>query len=574
MAVTSGFFNSVNGDRKYNAEQMSAIFDGIINDGVFSNVGTAFAVKAGTGNTVNVGIGRAWFNSTWIYNDAILPVKLDDSELVLDRIDAIVFEVDHTNEVRDGTIKVVKGTPGSDPKNPEMTETEYVHQHPLVYILRKAGSTEITQGNITNMIGTSSCPYVTGILQVQSIDNIVAQWQAQWIEWFAYETADTEAQARKIISEWTQWYTNQTGRSESQMAQWMAQMQSDFNLWLESLKDAIGDDAAATLASEVTELKNKFDTLMRDKCIYDAIEDSSGRSITDSDGLAIEGKTVFGVEGNPGTNTEVPIDNTRLISTYVHTKTGTVHNFFGRGENGRAKITDDFVSGDTFAVNGIAVPAYVGADAPDGDTIVNGRWVTFIFDGSSINFKSGGGLTNSKLAMATASAADVISGKKFYSGDKSIKTGTLIERGGSVAAQSYVLYNSNVYLRFLQGAYRINGGGTGVSETYYPLTSIIQNIGLIHEVGVAALSAGNYVHVALLRSGYTGFSGAGDYWGLYIRVLYSNNGSAADSISIYALQSGPYLVVVNDSVYTVNAYAGQLLSTQGGNCFIMAAALF
>ena len=34
MAVTSGFFNSVNHDRLYDAEQLSSIFDGIIIDGV------------------------------------------------------------------------------------------------------------------------------------------------------------------------------------------------------------------------------------------------------------------------------------------------------------------------------------------------------------------------------------------------------------------------------------------------------------------------------------------------------------------------------------------------------------
>ena len=39
----------------------------------------------------------------------------------------------------------------------------------------------------------------------------------------------------------------------------------------------------------------------------------------------------------------------------------------------------------------------------------------------------GGGLTNSKLALADAQAADVRSGKKFYSGDKQIKTGTLAD---------------------------------------------------------------------------------------------------------------------------------------------------
>lgn len=462
MAVTSGFFNSVNGDRKYNAEQMSAIFDGIINDGVFANIGTAFSVKSSEGNTVNVGIGKAWFNSTWIYNDAILPITLEDSELVLDRIDAIVIEVDRSSEVRNASIKAVKGTPATSPKNPVMTSTDYVHQHPLAYILRKAGSSTITQANITNMIGTSSCPYITGILQVQNIDKIVAQWQAQWIEWFASETAQTEDDADRIIAEWTQWYSSQTSQGSSEMSAWMAQMQSDFNLWLQSLKDAIGDDPAATLAADIVVLQNKFDTLMREKCIYDAIEDSSGRPITDKDGLSIEGKTVFGTEGDPGTNTEVPIDNTRLISTYVHVKNGTVHDFVGRGENGRAKITDNFVSGDTFAVNGVHVSAYVGADAPDGDTIVKDRWVTFIVDGDTINFRSGGGLTNTKLALATAEARDVIEGITFYSGNKTMKMGTLLTHEKITSATYLGTDDTYLYVGIPFGAYR------GASTSGYP----------------------------------------------------------------------------------------------------------
>lgn len=37
---------------------------------------------------------------------------------------------------------------------------------------------------------------------------------------------------------------------------------------------------------------------------------------------------------------------------------------------------------------------------------------------------AGGGLSNSKLKLATATANDVVSGKTFYAGDKTIKTGT------------------------------------------------------------------------------------------------------------------------------------------------------
>ena len=36
MSLTSGFYNSLDGDRTYNAEQMSELFDGIINDGILN----------------------------------------------------------------------------------------------------------------------------------------------------------------------------------------------------------------------------------------------------------------------------------------------------------------------------------------------------------------------------------------------------------------------------------------------------------------------------------------------------------------------------------------------------------
>ena len=70
MAFTCGFFNSQNGDRKYNAEQMASIFDGLIKDGVYDTVGDIFAVTPGTGMQVRVGSGRAWFAHTWNNNDA------------------------------------------------------------------------------------------------------------------------------------------------------------------------------------------------------------------------------------------------------------------------------------------------------------------------------------------------------------------------------------------------------------------------------------------------------------------------------------------------------------------------
>lgn len=271
MSVTSGFFNSLNGDRRYNAEQMSAIFDGIINDGVFANIGTAFGVKADVGNAITVGIGRAWYNSTWVYNDSILPMTLDASEVLLNRIDSIVIDVDHSDSVRDGTIQIVKGVPSSSPQRPTMIHTTDHHQYPLCYINRKAGSNGIVQADITNMVGTSSCPYITGILKVMNIDNIVAQWYDQW----------------------NQWFTSETQAGNNQMAQWMGDKQLEFNTWFGNLQTILDGDAATKMAEQILELQNKFKVLAREYCIYEGVEDSDGNPIEDSYDSVVTGKIVY-----------------------------------------------------------------------------------------------------------------------------------------------------------------------------------------------------------------------------------------------------------------------------------------
>lgn len=184
MSVTSGFFDSLNGDRRYNAEQMSSIFNGIITDGVFQSIGDGFMVKAAGENAVTVGIGRCWFNSTWVYNDALLPLTLENADVIQDRIDAVVVEIDRSMEIRSGNIKVVKGVANYSPDHPAMEDSEFVHQYPLAYILRPAGTNTVTQANITNAIGTSECPYITAILKTQNIDKIVAQWEGEFDQWF------------------------------------------------------------------------------------------------------------------------------------------------------------------------------------------------------------------------------------------------------------------------------------------------------------------------------------------------------------------------------------------------------
>ena len=184
MAFTCGFFNSQNGDRKYNAEQMASIFDGLIKDGVYDTIGEIFAVTPGTGMQVLVGSGRAWFDHTWNNNDAPYPLTITAADVSLPRYDAVVLETNHSDTVRTNRLRVLTGTPASNPVKPTMTSTANVKQHPLAYIKVTAGATEITQSMIQVVVGTSECPFVTGIIDTAQIDALFQQWNGEFDAWF------------------------------------------------------------------------------------------------------------------------------------------------------------------------------------------------------------------------------------------------------------------------------------------------------------------------------------------------------------------------------------------------------
>lgn len=184
MGLTFGFYNSLDGDRKYDAIQLSSMFDGLIADGVFATIGDALTVTPGTGLQVLVGIGRAWFNHTWTNNDAALPLAVSLPHVILNRIDSVILEVDATDGVRTNSIKILEGTAGSNPVEPVLTETSTVHQHRLANILVKVGATGFVSGDITNKIGLTGCPFVTGVIDTIDASALVAQWNSEFGVWF------------------------------------------------------------------------------------------------------------------------------------------------------------------------------------------------------------------------------------------------------------------------------------------------------------------------------------------------------------------------------------------------------
>ena len=257
ISVSCGFYDSI-GDRKYTASQMSSIFDGIIRDGIFSSIGDCLVVKANSGTVVNVGVGKAWFNRTWTLNEAPLPIDCGDANEILNRWDAIVLEVNADESVRDNSIKVIKGVEATNAVKPTLVKDGKVHQYALCYIERKKGSTEITQSDIENVIGTEETPFVTGILEVISIDKLLGQWRDQLNRFIASEeeraTIEISSYIERNESDFNEWYAGMKQLMEDvtvELDTWTEAQKNTILDWFEHMKDQLSDDAAINLQIQI-----------------------------------------------------------------------------------------------------------------------------------------------------------------------------------------------------------------------------------------------------------------------------------------------------------------------------------
>lgn len=220
-------------------------------------------------------------------------------------------------------------------------------------------------------------------------------------------------------------------------------------------------------------------------------------------------------------------DADQVISMCTHSKSGKVHTLVSKDGNTRYSLvrfvaTADFTSGDTFRFGSASSPTVVTPKTEDGKLLTTGAFkkgsVVIAYTGdttetvNTLFFKGGGGVD---ISGATAEEADVIEGKTFYSGDNTIKTGTLEDRSWSTNPVSFGRDDSNrIYVRIPKGAYRTVSAGSGYPEISFPggdatsadvragktfrsgtgtdlLIGGAEDIGISPEIGYAYSSIGN-----------------------------------------------------------------------------------
>ena len=181
----NGFHNSINGDRTYNANQLSGIFEGLITDGVYEAIGEKLAVTAFEGMKVKIKTGRGWFNQRWVYNTSPYIINLEPADVTLNRYAAICIKADNSQNART-TQPVVKYSEfASIPTKPSMVRSNEVKEYCLAYVYIKAGAKEITQSDIEDTRQNSElCGWVTGLIKQITPDTLYTQFTNIFEKWF------------------------------------------------------------------------------------------------------------------------------------------------------------------------------------------------------------------------------------------------------------------------------------------------------------------------------------------------------------------------------------------------------
>lgn len=200
MAIQSYFFNAVLNegtyDRIYNAEDVTSYLDLLVGNGVFPNPSTMLQVRVGSGMNVIVGAGAGWINGHKMINTADLTLTVAASDVLLNRIDDVIFYVDFN--AREMGIEIKQGTLAASPVAPTLQRDTSRYEMCLAQIAVNKQISAITAAMITDTRGNSNlCGYVQGLIQQADTTTLFESWQNGFETWF--EAVQSQFEQGKVF---------------------------------------------------------------------------------------------------------------------------------------------------------------------------------------------------------------------------------------------------------------------------------------------------------------------------------------------------------------------------------------
>ena len=273
MTLTSGFYSSKDGDRKYSAEQMGELFDGLIHYGIYQSYGHALAVTAISGKwAVRIGTGRAFLNKTWVNNDSPYDLPLEQPDVTHPRWDLVCLRINRDPSVRAASFEVFKGVSSSNPQVPNVRNTDLDKWYPLARIRTSPGMQQVTYNQIWNARGSSATPWVTGVVESLDASTLYAKWDAQYEQW------SSEQQKAQSVA----------------FQNWMSEQKTDYESWRNTLKTTLDGNAATKLAQRLDAVEKQIASFTQGVAIKDVLLDAqNGAEIQDHEGNPINAQRLY-----------------------------------------------------------------------------------------------------------------------------------------------------------------------------------------------------------------------------------------------------------------------------------------
>lgn len=207
FAVNAGFFDAVSGDRTYSAEQMNNPYKRLISNGVFATPqGTPstdlLVESASEAMNILVNAGNGIFADKWFENPSAISIVVPSNTGIVPRVDSVIVQVDKRQSGRVGNIVYRTGTPASSPSAPNINTVDNVMEYRLANIYVAAGANAINNDAITDLRGSSSCPWVTSLIYQVDTSVLFQQWQAAYQNFYDESTSNYDEYVQEQQSDW------------------------------------------------------------------------------------------------------------------------------------------------------------------------------------------------------------------------------------------------------------------------------------------------------------------------------------------------------------------------------------
>lgn len=205
--VNCGFFNSINDDRVYYAEDMNKPYKRVIANGVFATpAGTPSTdlqvTSADDGMEIIVAAGDGLFGWKWFENPSDLSIQVSANPTANPRVDSIIVQVNNENESRSGNIIYRTGSPAANPSAPTLVNNETIYEYRIANITVGSGTEVISNSDITDLRGSEECPWVTSLIQQVDTSTLFAQWQSAYYAQYQEATQTLNSFMRTTQSNW------------------------------------------------------------------------------------------------------------------------------------------------------------------------------------------------------------------------------------------------------------------------------------------------------------------------------------------------------------------------------------